>query len=272
MRYVLVLILVSLAPAAWAQQDPALAAAVRLAAEGRSDSARALVRAKLSTVTPPDPLYAEATYTAGVVSDNTDSALGYFRRVTIEHSGSDWADDALLRMAQIMFAQGQLRSAIRSADRILNDYPFSEVHASAAYWGGRSRVELGEMEEGCRLLRAAEAAARTNDSLANVELANRAKYFLQRCVADTAIPDEPERRRAANRAIYSVQLAAFSSAASADEFMQRISREGYEPRVVREDGLLKVRVGRFSSRAPANQLVAELRRKFGGTPFVVQGS
>ena len=63
------------------------------------------------------------------------------------------------------------------------------------------------------------------------------------------------------------------SAAAADEMMQRLHSEGYEPHVIRDsDGLLKVRVGRFPRRADAEALLAELRSKIGGSPFVVEGS
>jgi cell division protein FtsN len=47
---------------------------------------------------------------------------------------------------------------------------------------------------------------------------------------------------------------------------------GFEPRVVRDDGLFKVRVGRFRSRSEAQQAQGELRRKLGGTPFIVEES
>ena len=168
------------------------------------------------------------------------------------------------------FADGQLRDAIRSADRILLDYPFSEILPDAAYWSGRAHLELGELDEACPLLlRAAESAED------NFEIGNQAGYFLQRC--PTGSPGDSSRFdpgvTVSGGTEYSVQVAAVQSAAAADELMQQLHAEGYDPYVVRDaDGLLKVRVGRFPRRADAQNLVAELRSKFGGSPFVVEGS
>ena len=272
-RLILTLVLVAyLAAPSSAQQDSLLQNAIRLATEGQADSARSLTSAWMARLTPSDSTYPEALYAAGVVAGDTESALNYLRRVSIEYARSQWADDALLRMSQLAFAEGQLRSAIRSADRILLDYPYSEIQADAALWSGRSHLELGEVDEGCPLLqRAAEAA---EDSF---EVENQARYLLQRCPssdagAGTAERADPNAQRG-GQTVYSVQVAAVQSAAAADEMMQRLHGEGYEPHVIRdEDGLLKVRVGRFPRRADAEALLGELRSKLGGSPFVVEGS
>ena len=256
-----------------AQQDSLLQNAIRLATEGQADSARALTAAWIARLTPSDSAYPEALYAAGVVAGDTETALTYLRRVSIEYARSEWADDALLRMSQMAFADGQLRPAIRSADRILLDYPESDIQAAAAFWSGRAHLELGERDEGCPLLRRAIETAEDN-----FEVENQARYMLQRCPssdapADSAGRETPAGQQRSGGTVYSVQVAAVQSAAAADEMMQRLHREGYDPHVIRdEDGLLKVRVGRFPSRADAEALLAELRSKIGGSPFVVEGS
>src|SRR5205814_1658985 len=118
-----------------------------------------------------------------------DSALSYFRRTSIEHSQSPWADRALLRIAQLSFAGGDVNTAFRSADRVLTDYPLSTVRAQAAYWAGRSQIDLGNLAGACHYLKhAADSAAD------DVELANRARFYVQRCAglpiaaADSAKP------------------------------------------------------------------------------------
>jgi hypothetical protein len=207
-------------------------------------------------------------FTAGVVASRGDSALAYFRTVSIEYSRSQWADQALLRMAELRFAAGELRSAARSAERILLDYPFSEAIPRAAFWAGRAYLELGESDSGCDLLRRAEASAGDD-----IELSNRSRYYMQRCPGAAADSAAAESRRAptGSRSFFAVQVAAVRSAAGADELMQALHQEGYQPHVVREpDGLLKIRVGRFANRADAEAIVAGLKRKFGGEPFVVE--
>ena len=98
-----------LAMPASGQQDSLLQNAIRLATEGQADSARALTAAWIARLTPSDSAYPEALYAAGVVAGDTERALTYLRRVSIEYARSEWADDALLRMSQIAFAEGQLR-------------------------------------------------------------------------------------------------------------------------------------------------------------------
>jgi len=257
------LLVLGQATAARGQSDSLLADAVRLASQGQSDSARALVRNRIARLSPADSLYPEALYAAGVVAVDADSALAYLRRVSIEFSASEWADQALLRMAQISYARGQLRATARTAERILLDYPFSELLGSAAYWSGMAHLELGELDEGCQMLRQAET--RAGDDM---ELLNRAQYALQRCEAAEAGTPEA---RPGTRVVYAVQVAAVQSAAAADEIMQDLHTRGYDSHVVRDaDGLLKVRVGRFAAKAEADNLAAQLRREIGGRPFVVE--
>jgi hypothetical protein len=277
-RYLpLLLTLVLPAPLA-AQQDSVLREAVRLATEGRGDSARAIVRRKLATTSPADSSYAEVLYTAGVVASNSDSALRYLRRTTIEFSQSPWADRALLRIAQMAFAAGDPATTFSSAERVITDYPFSPVRAQAAYWAGRAQIDLGNLALACRYLRQA-----TDSSADDIEIANRARFYVQRCQnlatakPDSAKPDSTTKPPAGGGAapggtvMYAVQVAAVRSPAAADQSMQALRRAGYDARVSRDaDGLLKVRVGHFKTKAEAQRLATEIRRKVpSSTPFVV---
>jgi len=267
-----------------AQEDSLLAAAVQLSTEGQGDSARSLVQQRLAGLSSADPLYPEALFAAGVVSTDVNEALNYFRRVSIEYSRSPWADRALLRLAQLAFAAGDAQGALRSSQRILTDYPLSEVRAEARFWAGRAYLELGSAEEGCQLLSEAEREANvvpdTPDTTvtADVELAYRAAYHLQRCAsifaaADSAAADtaDAQAQPVEGPVVFSVQVAAVGTAAAADQAMRSLHAAGYDPHVVRDtDGLFKVRVGRYAARQQAQQLSQDLRRKLGGSPFVVE--
>ncbi len=250
-----------------AQQDSAMLEAVRLASEGQGDAAKALVSERLQEASPGDSAYVEALYTAGVIAANADSAASYFRRVSIEFSRSTWADEALLQLAQLGFANGNYTAARRLTARVLSDYPFSEVRADAGFWGARSEFALGNLESGCELLRQAEAAAETR-----VELVNRVRFYLQRCVtrAATAADSAPEQVEASD-SFFSIQVAALRSASSIDVLMRNLESEGYEPRVSRDpDGFLRVRVGRYATRAEAQRHLRRIASLFGGEPFVAE--
>jgi hypothetical protein len=270
MRRVLsALALLAVATPVAAQEDSTLVVAARLATEGHSDSARTLVRRRLAATSPGDSLYPKMLYAAGVVAEDLDSAMLYFRRVSIEYARSAWADRAHLRLAQLAFAAGDYRAALRSAERILADYPFGDVVAEASFWAGRAQLELGSAGEGCRLLN--DAALNAGD---NVEVANRARYHLQRCsgilqAGDTLV-DAAEPAPRGGNPVYAVQVAAVQSAVAADDLMRQLHAAGYEPHVVRDGALFKVRVGRYPDRSQAQRQVRPLQQRFGGNPFVVE--
>jgi hypothetical protein len=246
--------------------DSALAVAVRLVSEGQGDSARSVVRTRLAALSPSDSVYAEALFAAGTVAEHLDSALSAFRRISIEYSQTAWADDALLRIAQLSFAARDFGTVRRSTDRILLDYPFSDVKAGAAYWAARVRLEEGQSAEACPYLQRA-----VDEAGADIELGNRARYYLQRCRAAAPAGRDTTSPPAAGRTVYAVQTAAVATAAAADEAMRGLAQAGYQPRVMHDsDGLFKVRVGEFATRPQAQALQAELRRKLGGQPFVVE--
>ena len=242
--------------------DSVLSRAARLAAEGQTDSARALVRRRIGALPPSDSLYPAALYAAGLVAGNADTALTYFRRVSIEYTQSSWAAPALVRLAQFAYAARDFSTANVSAERVLRDYPVTPVRAQAAYWAGRARLELNELAAACLLMQQAVEEAGTD-----VETANRARFYLQRCRGVAAAPAEST----GTAATYTVQVAAVRAAAAADDLMRRLTQYGYQARAVREpDGLLKVRVGPYPSRTEAQRAAATLKTRLGGSPFVVE--
>lgn len=268
-RWVAVLLAIAPAPVA-AQQDSLMLEAVRLATEGQGDSARSIVQGRLRALSPRDSLYPEVLFTAGVVAQHADSAVAYFRRLSIEYGNSAWADQALLRMAQFAYAQGDAQNAARSAVRVLIDYPASSVRAEASFVAARAYLDMRDVDEGCRLLRQAREEAGDN-----VEVRNRAAFYLQRCDAMAAGNTEREpatrpQQPSQGGPGFAVQVAAVSNAVAADQLMRQVREAGHEAVVVVEDGLYKVRVGRFPNRGQAQELAAELRQRLGGRPFVVE--
>jgi hypothetical protein len=143
------------------------------------------------------------------------------------------------------------------------------VLPEAQFWAGRALLELGNPQDGCARLGEAEAGAAEN-----IELANRARYHLQRCAAlargDSA-RQAPAAARSTGRTVYSVQVAAVGAAAAADELMRSLREAGYDTHVVRApDGLFKVRVGRYADRTQAQRVASELKARLTGNPFVVE--
>src|SRR5439155_16956805 len=74
-----------------AQTDTVRVAALRVA-QTRPDSARAMVRRQLASLTPQDSVYPGALFTAGRIAADAASAATNLQRVVVEYGRSVWAD------------------------------------------------------------------------------------------------------------------------------------------------------------------------------------
>jgi cell division septation protein DedD len=279
-----------------AQNDPRLAAAVRLSQDGLSDSARAVAGRILAATSPTDSLYPEALYTVGLLAATEQDRRLYLRRVVVDHTQSEWADDALLHLAQLDYSSGSPDAAVRQIDQLLRDYPESPLTAQAAFWGARAAGDRREAAIACRMADAGLAVV-GND----IELRNQLEFQKQRCQslvamsaesAQRVIADSIARARAdsiakANAPVrppdrpsgessarlpsgYYVQVSAVKTQAAATTESARIKRAGYTPVTFRESGFLKIRAGAFPTQARAAAAAADLARQLGGRPFVVR--
>ena len=265
-----------------AQNDPRLAAAVRLAQDGLSDSARAVVGRILGSLEPADSLYPEALYTMGFLAATEPDRRLYLRRVVVDYAQSEWADDALLQLAQLAYALGNTEATVRHVEDLLRDYPATPVAGIAAFWGARAAGDRRDAATACRMADMGLLAAG-----GNVELRNQLEFQKQRCqglasmAAESARnpaapperrPEEPPGRTPtrANRSGWFVQVSAVRTQAAAATEIDRVKRAGYTATVVRESGLLKVRVGSFRTRAEADAAASEIRIRIGARPFVVR--
>lgn len=281
----------ALAPASLAaQSDPRLLAAVRQAQEGQGDSARAVVRQLLSRTPASDTLYPQILYTAAMVAPDASEMRRHLQRVTVEYSASAWADDASLRLAQLDYAGRDLEGAERDLDRIRQDYPDSPLFAQAAYWGARVSLDRSRLPDACAWI--ADGLPRVGRDL---ELKHQLEFLDQRCNAAAASPDTaslapaapadsdrapavspapaapteapPIGARVAPR--FRVQIAAVGSEAAARDAERKATALGLPSRRVQEDGLWKVRVGDYPTRADAQAAAVRLKTRLGGDPFVV---
>jgi cell division septation protein DedD len=291
-----------------AQTEPRLARAVRLAQDGMGDSARAAVERVLASTPSTDTLYPQILYARAVVAGSPQEMRRDLQRVTAEYAASNWADRALLRLAQLDFAGSDLEGAARDLERLRQDYPTSPVYPQAAFWAARIYFELARPPSACRWL--AEGLARVGS---DIETKNQLSFYDQRCagvVLDTARADTARADSAAHaaappdttkpaapapdtathaateslphaaapvarppdsaaHAVFRIQVAAVNTRAAADDIARRLKARGERAVVVVEKGLYKVRVGAYATRAAAAAAVPAVRAKLGGQPFVV---
>jgi hypothetical protein len=283
-----------------AQTDPRLVAAVRSAQEGQGDSARSAVDRLLAATPPTDSLYPQILYTQAMVANTAADMRRHLQRVVVEHPTSPWADDALLRLVQMDYATRSFDNAARNLERLRLDYPVTPLFAQAAYWGGRTYLELKDTTRACRWL--ADGMSQTNVDL---ELQRQIGYMYQRCGAagqrgggaagdsgapaapadsagrigaartDSAAPAKPPaadslpRRPAAPPPRFRVQIAAVATPGAADDAASKAEGLGFPSVIVREHGYYKVRVGEFATRQEALAAVPKLKAGVGGSPFIV---
>lgn len=264
-----------------AQSDPRLVAAVAQAQQGQGDSARAAVARLLNSTPVSDPLYAEALFTAGRIAGNAIDMEHDMRRVAIEFSSFPWADNALLQLAELGYANGDLPGTERNLERIRSDYPRSDVLAQASLWAARAYFAQSNTAAGCSWLKAGIPAAGTNIELLNQLnfLDGRCRLFDSTATADSTKPNPPAPALAdtakpapatSAASAWSVQVASFSTDSQARSVADRLAKAGFLPHVVKDaDGSFKVRTGRFATKAEAAALARRLKGDF-GSPFVVE--
>lgn len=251
--------------------DPRLQAAVTLAQSGRTDSARAVVRRLLATLSPQDTIYPEALYVqGGMLSSDPQSAATSLQRVMVEYGRSSWADDALLRLAQLYEAQNDPSSAMQSVERLRRDYPDSPLLPRAEFVGARSAFDLRDETHGCAYIRDALAGAGDD-----IEFKNQVAFYSERCqgpIANTATTtsvDTQTRRGTGGR--FAVQVLMGRSTPQIDDMLNRLKTLGYAAHVVRDStGYMKVRVGPYPSHDAAQRIQTQLKTRLGGQPFVVE--
>jgi hypothetical protein len=261
-----------------AQTDARLAEALRLAQSGQVDSGRAIVRRMLATVSPADSVYPEALLTAAKIAPNAQTVASNLNRIVVEYGAGPWADDALLLLTQLYFAQRDPAQTIQAAERLNRDYPDSPLRSRANFSAARAYFDLKNETRGCELIRQSLDGAGDD-----VEFKNQVSFYAARCSATsttttTATPP-PSSSDTGSRATpppppvhaYAVQVLAVKSAAQVDDMLTRLKVMGFEARVVRDStGFFKVRVGRYATREEAVRTQQRLRTRVGGQPFVVE--
>jgi hypothetical protein len=255
-----------------AQTDPRLAEALRLAQNGQADSGRAIVRRLLTRLPPTDSVYPEALLTAAKIAPDAQTVTMNLNRIVLDYGSSPWADDALLLLTQLYYAQHDGAQTIQAAERLNRDYPDSPLRSRANFSAARAYFEQKNETRGCELIQQSLDGAGDD-----VEFKNQVSFYAARCsstsTASTPPPgggDTAAKTTGAPRA-YAVQVLAVKSAAQVDDMLTRLKVMGFQDaRVIRDStGFFKVRVGRYATRDEAQRTQQRLKTRVGGQPFVV---
>jgi cell division septation protein DedD len=255
-----------------AQTDTLRAVALRVA-QTRPDSGRAIMRRLLASLSPQDSLYPGALFTAGMLAPDAGLIATNLQRVVVEYGRSVWADSALVALAKLYFAQGDLAATTQAVERMRRDYPDSPLKPRADFTGARAYFDLKDDAHGCALVR--EALDGTG---ADVEFKNQVSFYAPRCAATTVVTAASttattgdSQAKPAPAPTYAVQVLAVKSASQVDDMLTRLKVMGFDARVVRDtSGLFKVRVGHYATHDEAARVQRRLKTRLGGQPFVVE--
>jgi cell division septation protein DedD len=250
-----------------AQTDQRLVDALNLAQNGQVDSARAVVRRLLATLPPADSAYPQALFAGAKIAADAPTVATNLNRIVLEYGASPWADDALLLLTQLYFAQRDPAQTIQAAERLRRDYPDSPLRYRAAFPAARAYFELKNEARGCELIQEAAVGAA---AAGEVEFTNQVNFYAARCPSATTAAPVGDSAAGLART-YAVQVLAVKSAAQVDDMLTRLRMMGFDARVVRDtSGFFKVRVGRYATRDEALVTQQRLRTRLGGQPFVVE--
>lgn len=274
-------------PSALRAQD--LPSAIRLAQEGQADSARAVLARLLTGTAPTDTAYPAILLASALVASDAGQARRALQRVATEYPLSAWADDALLRLGQLEYANGDQAAAARQLEKLRADFPDSPLLADASLWAARSYFALKDDASGCRWL--ADGLPRAGE---NVELRNALGFYAPRCAGQAAgRPDGTSGSDTATTArrdsvsptpaaapppaalpsgrptAFRVQIVAAATEAAATAALARAEGQGFRGVIVREGGFWKVRLGEHATRAEAAEAAKRVKAALGGAPFVV---
>jgi len=252
-----------------AQTDARLVEALRLAQNGQVDSGRNVIRRLLVALPPTDSVYPQALLAGAKIAPDAATVATNLNRIVLEYGASPWADDALLLLTQLYFAQRDAAQTIQAAERLRRDYPDSPLRYRADFPAARAYFELKNEARGCELIQESLAGA---NAAGEVEFTNQVNFYSSRCAGvATAPPPAVDSTAPTAAKTYAVQVLAVKSAVQVDEMLTRLKVMGFDARVVRDtSGFFKVRVGRYNTREEAQQTQQRLRTRLGGQPFVVE--
>ncbi|GAC1477308.1 MAG: hypothetical protein NVS1B4_19750 [Gemmatimonadaceae bacterium] len=284
------LVVAAMGEGAWAQErasaeadsasERALLRAQQLVGDGRAREGRAVVDSLLAATVPTSPRYAAALFVRGALAPSAAAAEADYRRVAVEYPLSAKAAEALVRLAQLERARGDIAGALRHLERLRTEYAGGSVEPQSHLWVARTLLEAKDIPRGCIALGRAHARVPASD----VEFRNQIEYEMRRCegvdttdlsglapsprAAAASAASSPSPRSKAPRAVpppgagtFTVQVAATKTRAVAERLQKRLIARGYKARIESASGVYRLRVGRFTTHEEAEALDRAMRRR-----------
>lgn len=234
--------------------DSAIARAARLAANADSSGARKVLDS-LASKGESHLVRAEATYHLSQLASTAADREAILSGLVIDYPFSPRLPDALLGLGTLELARNDRDRAVQHLSRYLaaSSRPDTgRIQASLAL--GRLLLERGELPRGCAVLLIGRSELPENA----LELRTQYDFSIARCqgvdtttkVEKTAADTAPAPRRTG---AFTVQVAAYDTKAAAQRLATTLRGQGFEARVVGSTKPFRVRVGRYATRAEAEE-------------------
>ena len=172
---------------------------------------------------------------------DADSARREYLRIAIDGQSSHGAE-AWLRLAQLDLTVGDPNRAGDDLQRLRADYATGEWVPESWYWSGRALEVSGQLEAACEAWGVALAAGRAAGQGEVLDLSRTASRSCE-----------------AGEMRLTVQLDAFRDRSAAQTVAARAGEAGFPARIVEDEGLYKVRVGRFGRVEAAREMAKRVR-------------
>lgn len=266
--------------------DSAIALARSLINDGKESDGRKVLDSLVRGATPDSAYYGEALYWRGTLAVTAADAERDYRRLLIEVPLSPRAEDALLRLANLLQARGDRRGASDYLQRYMLTYADTPARPRVALSLVRLLFDLGPQQ----LARACDALKMGRDAIPkeSLELRNQLDYYEPRCLAEAVAPTPAESTaatpagapavdstpakpaptrsasgmpasNATGASYYSVQIAAYNSREPAQNLVNLLVERGIEARVDGAASPFRVRIGKYATRADAVKAAATLK-------------
>jgi cell division septation protein DedD len=290
--------------------DDAYVRAAALVRDGQGEAGRQIVDSVFVRTRTGTPEHAEALFWRAALAMDAQQAESDYRRLVVEYPLSPRVDRALLSLAQLELARNDRERALTHLVRIEREHPAGEARAMAAFWTARVRFDMNDAPRACaslddalrlaapgdvelqnqaefyrprcdgvvRASSADEVGARgtgvggnRNDTARSAVDSTVAP--VSRPPAAVSAPDSrpPSPDAVTPRRTYSVQIAAYETAAEAEALVRRLRARNVTARVSGTVKPFRVRTGNHATRAEANAALRELRAR-GIHGFVVDES
>lgn len=267
-----------------AQTAPSLDRSEDLARAGRTEEARAMLLRwwDLARPTASRRDLERGLWLRGRLTVDPAQADLDYRRLAIEYPGGRYSDEALLRLAQSAHARGAVDAAALAIRRLRSENPSRTVRRETEDWLARvgplpeptadaNRLD-GVAPDDATVIAPVPTAARPRTDTALDQAPDRVPRIPDSLPAVSPTPAPADTLRgqtveSPTRAVYAVQLGAFSNPEGARKVLAALVASGGEGRLVRLEGsaLVRVRTGRFATREEA----AVVARSLAGRGFAV---